>query len=184
MDYFIKKLWELLEPFDPIFIIHSDHGDGFYEHGFYYHYDPFLYEELVHVPLVIYNADIKGRIEKPVSLSSIAPTILELIGDNNNEFPSKSFLHEDNEWVISKVFDGSKWRVAVRTKRWKFIMGQKDTDELYNLEKDPYEQENVVNEHSDLAKEMRRIAENHIKHMMEIRKIREKLRQLVDTSKF
>lgn len=168
-DFFIKTLWDMLKDDDPIFIIHADHGEGFGEHGFFYH-PPLLYEELIHVPLVIYNADVKGKVEEPVSLLGLAPTILELIGEEN-EFPSKSMLHEGDPWVISKVFDGSKWKIAVRMKNWKFITGQKNEDELYYLNKDPYEQENVIDEHPDLAKEMRRIVELHIKHELEERKI-------------
>ena len=173
-DNFIKELWKLLKPFDPIFIIHADHGDGFYEHGFYYHYDPFLYEELIHVPLVIYNADVKGKIDGPVSLIGMAPSILELIGEEN-EFPSESFLKESKDWVISKVFDGNRWRIAVRMKDWKFITGQKDVDELYNLRRDPYEQENLIEDHPDLAEEMRKIVERHVKQEMEKRRIRERI---------
>jgi len=175
-DKFVKRLWEDLEEDDPIFIIHADHGDGLGEHGFYRH-PPMLYEELIHVPLIIYNADIKGRVDKPVSLLGMAPTILELIGEEN-EFPSESFLHGGRDWVISKVFDGSKWKIAVRTKEWKFITGQKEEDELYYLKEDPYEQENVINEYPELAKEMKRIAEIHVKQEIEKRRIRTILKKL------
>jgi len=172
-DKFIGRLWEDLEKDDPIFIIHADHGDGLGEHGFYRH-PLLLYEELVHVPLVIYNADVKGRIDKPVSLRGLAPTILELIGEEN-EFPSESFLHGGRDWVISQVFESGKRKVAVRTKDWKFITGQKEEDELYYLKKDPHEQKNVINEHPELAKEMRKIAEIHVKQEMEKRRIRERI---------
>jgi len=174
-DNFIMLCWEYLQDSDPIFIIHADHGEGFYEHGFYGHYHPLLYEELIHVPLVIYNADVKGKVEEPVSLLGIAPTILELIGEKN-EFPSKSFLRGGDDWVISKIFDGVKWRIAVRTKRWKFIRGQNEVDELYDLKEDPYEQENVVTNYPDLAKEMKKIVESHVKQEIERRKIRDILK--------
>ena len=52
-DSFIKKLWGDLKSDDPIFIVHADHGEGFGEHGFYSH-PPYLYEEFIHVPLIIY----------------------------------------------------------------------------------------------------------------------------------
>ena len=170
IDAFIERLWNDLKDLDPIFIIHADHGEGFCEHGFYGH-KPYLYEELIHVPLIIYNADIKGKIKKPVSLLGLAPTILELIGEEN-EFPSKSFLNYESGWVLSQVIDGEKIKVAVRTMEWKFITGQREKDELYNLKKDPYEQKNVVDEHPDLAKEMRKIAEIHIKHQLECSKVK------------
>jgi len=70
-------------------MMHADHGDGLGELGFYRH-PPTLYEELIHVPLVIYNADVKGKVEKLVSLLGLAPTILELIREEN-EFLQKYF---------------------------------------------------------------------------------------------
>ena len=58
---------------------------------------------------------------------------------------------------------------------WKFITGQKEEDELYYLKEDPHEQENVINEYPELAKEMRRIVEIHVKHEMERRRICERI---------
>jgi len=181
-DEFVKRLMKDLEDYDPIYIVHSDHGEGFGEHGFYMHgfirnKAVGLYEELIHVPLIIYNADIKGKIEEPVSLLGLSPTILELV-NKGNEFPVESFLRTNRRWVIIRAFDGKKIKVAVRTKEWKFITGQGEKDELYNLKKDPYERENVIDDYPELAKEMRRITEIHIKHELEIKKIRTILNQL------
>ena len=175
-DSFIKKLWGDLKSDDPIFIVHADHGEGFGEHGFYSH-PPYLYEEFIHVPLIIYNADIKGKIEAPVSLLGIAPTILELIG-KQNEFIFESILRVRKSWVISKVFKGGKRRLAVRMKNWKFIVGQKDVEELYYLKQDPYEQENLINKHPELAKEMKEIAKIHIKYEMITTKICDKISKI------
>jgi len=66
----------------------------------------------------------------------LALTILELIGEEN-EFSFKSFLNCENDWAISQVIDSRKVKVAVRTKNWKFIAGQKEEDELYYPKKDP-----------------------------------------------
>jgi len=175
-DEFIGRLMEETEADDPILIVHADHGDGFGEHGFYHH-PPILYEELIHVPLVIYNADIKGKVEDPVSLLGLSPSILELIGVNN-QFPSESFLNGGKEWVISKVFDKGKRKIAVRMKEWKYIEGQKEKGELYNLRKDPTEQENLVNDYPDLVKEFRNIIRNHTKEEKRIR-IRYHLRSIL-----
>lgn len=174
-DEFVNRLWNDLKDDDPIFIVHADHGEAFGEHNFYIH-PPKLYEELVHVPLIIYNADVKGKIDNPVSLLGLSLVILELIGEKN-EFPSKSLLYEC-DWVISKVFDRGKRKVAVRMKDWKFITGEKNEDELYYLKRDPYEQENLIEEHQDLAREIRKIVESHVKHEMEIRKIRDRVSKL------
>jgi len=172
-DTFIRRLWKDLESDDPIFIIHSDHGDGFGEHGFYYHiFDnkTALYEELIHVPLVIYNADIKGKIEKPFSLLSLSSLIIYLaqMGDKPNEFPINIFC---NDFVKSEIILNGNIIVAVRTRRWKFIKSN-NNEELYDLKNDPYEQNNVVDEHLDLVREMRNIVKSHIKHKEEIKKIK------------
>jgi len=172
-DSFVGNLLEDLSDYDPIFIITADHGEGFGEHGFYGH-PPMLYEELCHVPLIIYNAGVKGRIKEPVSLLGIAPTILELIGEEN-EFTSKSLLSKGGEWVIVKAF-GEK--IAVRGQEWKYIRGQKEGGELYNLKRDPREQENLVNEYPDLAEKMKNVIESHVKHEMEKKRIRDKVSKI------
>ena len=52
---------------------------------------------------------------------------------------------------------------------WKYIEGQKEGEELYNLKKDPTEQENLINDHPDLVKEFKTIIRNHIKELIRIR---------------
>jgi len=175
-DEFVKKLWKDVKNYDPILIIHSDHGDGFGEHGFYQHAAiNGLYEELIHVPLIIYNASIKGRIKAPVSLLGIPPTVLELIGEEN-VFPSESLLNSRNEYVISKIISAGKIKVAVRTEGWKYIVGQKREGELYNLKEDPREQINLIYDHPDIVRELNEIAKRHIKHAQELSRIRSRLR--------
>ena len=169
-DIFISNLWKDLKDSDPIFIIHADHGEGFGEHNFYGH-QPYLYEEIIHVPLVIYNADVKGRLDEPAPLVGLAPVILELI-EEENQFPSDSFLGGGKNWAITVIHSHERLKVAVRTKNWEFITGQKDGDELYNLKDDPFERANLIHEHPELAKEMKKIAENNIKREIEINRIR------------
>ena len=174
-DNFIKKFIEDLDYLDPIYIIHGDHGEGFGEHGFYGHppgYPVVLYEEFIHIPLVIYNADIKGKVKKPISLKYLPSIIQDLVNTGSTTSDKGS------EWVVSKVFDRGRIKIAVRMKDWKFITGQKEEDELYYLKKDPYEQENLIDDYPDLVKEMKKIVEKHIKHEMEKKKIREGLSTL------
>jgi len=170
-DKFVKELWNDIKDTDPIIIITADHGEGFGEHGFWYH-PPMLYEELIHVPLVIFNADIKGERDDSVSLVELAPTILDLVGIDN-EFQSKSLLNEERKYSISKIFVNNKRRIAVRTNNWKLILGQKHGNELYDLRKDPKEQINLIDEHRDIEKELKIIVRNHIKRELEARSIRE-----------
>lgn len=69
---------------DSILLVLGDHGEEFLEHnGFSHGHD--VYEEQVHVPLLIHwprtarYADMPKRVDGPVSLLDIAPTLVELL---------------------------------------------------------------------------------------------------------
>jgi len=162
-DAFIGRLQKDLESYDPIFIIHSDHGEEFGERGFYGHNYPHLYEENIHVPLVIGNLDEGREIRKPFSLLNLPKIVLNLATNGPYLSTVNNFL-KSSDLIIAKDFDykDKKQILAVRIGDWKFITGQKDRDELYNLKQDPYERENLINEHPKLAEEMKRIT-RHIR---------------------
>jgi len=62
-----------------VFILTSDHGEGFLEHGFMRHSAHF-YQEVTRVPLMFRGPGISGgrRIGEPVGHIDIAPTVLDL----------------------------------------------------------------------------------------------------------
>ena len=122
---------------DPVFVVHADHGEEFGEHGRYGH-EPYLTEELIHVPLVVHGLDRTGRVERPVGLRSIAPTIADLAGADH-AFAAPS-LFESRPWVTSKVFVGDERR-AVRTDCGKYVQDDR-RQALYRLDEDPHEQDN------------------------------------------
>ncbi len=64
-----------------IVVVTADHGEEFFEHGHFRHHGT-LYQDLVHVPLLIRMPDAaRGlRIDEPVSQVDILPTLLELLG--------------------------------------------------------------------------------------------------------
>ncbi len=71
---------------DTLVVLTSDHGEEFLEHGWIGHMRT-LYDELLHVPLVV---SLPGRIapqriEAPVSLLDVAPTILAVAGARSRE---------------------------------------------------------------------------------------------------
>ncbi|MDK2781500.1 MAG: hypothetical protein PWR13_528 [Archaeoglobi archaeon] len=179
-DQWTEQLWNDLKDTDPIFIIHADHGDAFGEHGFFGH-PPEHYEYLIRVPLVIYNTDVKDVVREPVSLLRLAPTIYELAGVKN-EFPQPSLL-EDIEYtppiVENKLENG--FRITVRDKEWKLIVNPDREDELYNIKKDPYEQNNLIGQEKDIERELRKLAEKHLKRRIEEERLKagiEKLKRL------
>jgi arylsulfatase A-like enzyme len=61
-------------------IFASDHGEEFHEHGGMGHGST-LYEEVVHVPLLIVHPEIPPRrVAEPVSSLDLLPTVIDLIG--------------------------------------------------------------------------------------------------------
>ena len=67
---------------DPLFVLTSDHGEAFLEHGYLFHSHS-TYEEEVHVPLVLHGPGIAPGVETaPASLIDLAPTIAALADIN------------------------------------------------------------------------------------------------------
>lgn len=179
-DEFIKHLWNDLRDTDPIFIIHADHGEGFGEHGFYWH-PAMLYEEMIHVPLVIYNADMQGVVENAISLKSLYNIIVNLlnIADISDVYSLSSEVNKG--YAVSKILSRGKWKVAIRMNEWKYIYGQSMEGELYNLEQDPNEKVNLINDknYEKIKQRMKNIVEKLIiveKEKLKIRKISKKLK--------
>lgn len=64
-----------------IIAVVSDHGDEFLEHNGKGHRHT-LFQELIHIPLVVWMPGriSSGRVDTPVSLTDVAPTLLDFVG--------------------------------------------------------------------------------------------------------
>jgi len=170
-DRFVERLWTDLADDDPVFLVHADHGEEFGEHGRYGH-QPYLYESLVHVPLVVANAGQQGTVSQPVSLRSLAKTITEL-ADVPATFSGSNLLDDGIErdpWAISKVFAGDERRLSVRTAGTKYIRNP-DGSELYDLRVDPDEQVDVSDQHPDGVEAFEEVLATHVRTERERRLI-------------
>lgn len=165
----VKTLEELGLLNDALIFLTADHGEGFGEHKVFQHFNHVLYEELIHVPLIIHGLYQSKKIDTPVGLIDIAPTILSLLKITKPKtFYGKSMLPlvgeetDTREGVISEsahynfkdfTYNLRKSAYSYRGKKWKLILnniiGKK---ELYNLEDDPYEQTNVLQSNRGVAK--------------------------------
>ncbi|PSQ12466.1 hypothetical protein BRC93_02050 [Halobacteriales archaeon QS_5_70_15] len=168
VDGFLGRLREDLTEYDPVFVVHGDHGDGFGEHGFYEHPQS-LYEELIHVPLVVHDAADGGdavgasvgkRRSNPVSLRSL-PATLESIAGVERTFDGPSVLEAQAPYVVAKVTEGDRRKVAVRGTRWKYLSRERDGGALFDLEADPTEQVDRSEEYPELATGLARVARRH-----------------------
>lgn len=132
------------------------------------------YEESMRVPMLVYNSSYQNtELNQMVQNIDIAPTILEYAGvEKPSQMQGKSFLpllkKEKTEWR-DRIFYEYFWEYdfpqtptifAVRTDRYKYIFnhGIWDANELYDLEKDPDEVNNLIrsDKHQTIAKELRK----------------------------
>jgi choline-sulfatase len=169
-DYEIGNIVKTLEWMghidDTMIVITSDHGEGLGQHGHLGHTIN-LYEELVRVPLLFYWPKHIPRdriINAPVELVDLMPTIFDLIGITDDEFPFQGqnlspailnnitlnknrpiFLHRRhyNNKVVSKTWlNGEKF--GIRVGKYKYIVGKdENTTELFDLSLDPNELSNL-----------------------------------------
>lgn len=80
LDSFLRKVQGAGLLDNTIFIVTSDHGEEFLEHGFIGHGGN-LHPEVLHVPLLVRGPGIRGRrrIAAPVGHTDLMPTILSLL---------------------------------------------------------------------------------------------------------
>jgi arylsulfatase A-like enzyme len=163
-----------------IFIFVSDHGEEFDEHGAWFHGQS-VYEELMRAPLVIRFPGGKfggKRINAPVSLVDIMPTILDYIGRpdlcvncrgtslmskvqeaDSSTIGAVSILamrddQKSYDWVSHPV--RGNVNVAMRQGSWKGIWNHDvKSFELYDLAADPDEQTDLSNDNPELTRRLR-----------------------------
>ncbi len=150
------------------FIVLSDHGDQHFEHGEWGHGR--LYDEVLHVPLIICGPDIDKRsiVEEQVSLLDVPPTIIDLLGIKKVEsFHGNSLLsliegehrRQESTYVISEEIDS----FSCRTTSWKYIRHYRsNTHELYNLKSDPSEKTNLANKYPEKTEECNAVLDRHL----------------------
>jgi arylsulfatase A-like enzyme len=149
---------------DTLVVVVGDHGQAFgYPHNTYIQ-GRTLYEEDVHVPLMmwyprVYKAPARSNVVG--THVDLAPTIAELVG-----------MPPAPDWQGRSLFDGTRtqrayfyvaddqFTLGLREGPWKYIINLREgADELYNLEQDPDEQNNLAaNESTRTARMRERLA--------------------------
>jgi arylsulfatase len=158
---------------DAFIIVTADHGEAFYEHGNWQH-GWTLYDEIVHVPLVIKwpGGAFGGRIGAQVSQTDIFATVLHAAGVSppHNRAMDLALFSGGAEPEGSRRYAYSEFasnpapgelpikHVAIRSGTLKYIatfrtddeaelsLVERLAEELYDLERDPEELHNLVDE--------------------------------------
>lgn len=147
-DAFVGRLHDDVAADDPLVVFHSDHGEAFYEHGTYGH-ERELYEENLHVPLLVHGSNQSGRIDDLVSLRAL-PELLSHLAENTTVDPEGLA----REFVFAATEDSATW--AVRNDRWKYVQ-KGETEQLFDLETDEQELENLAGEATDVSESLRKM---------------------------
>lgn len=126
-----------------------------------------VYEESIRVPFALRYPKLvaKGRVEeKLIANIDIAPTIYVLAGlpipADVDGRSLVSLLPGRGEWRDDLLIEGWPGRApyaAVRTARYVYVENEGDRSELYDLERDPYQLENRIDDaaYAQVVREMR-----------------------------
>ncbi|MBW1853153.1 MAG: sulfatase [Deltaproteobacteria bacterium] len=130
-----------------LIIITSDHGELFGTHGFYSHRTP-MYEGVIRIPLIIkfpFNKRV-GRDKKIVSLGDLYPTILSICGLPFPDGISGRAFGDHAASVVSEFYNfGIGKHQIIYDGKYKYMRYEHQREpELYDLRKDPEEQNNVA----------------------------------------
>lgn len=183
IDQYLRKLDELGILDDTIVIISSDHGEELLERGNVGHSScslaGSLYDEAIHVPLIIrYPRKLpRGkRISTQVSHIDLMPTIYDLLGLTMPiEVDGRSLvglINGDEANRVEQTFavtlpcgwqsmaDDFRQIWCIRTPNWKLVFNdfeprEPSSYELYDMQADPGETSNIVEQHNDVVEELK-----------------------------
>jgi arylsulfatase A-like enzyme len=184
----VERLGELGLSDQAVLAFFADHGEEFHDHGRMWHGQS-VYGEMVRVPLILWGPGRvpKGlKIEEPVSLIDVMPTLLELSGLASPTAAQgqslRPLLAADGRGGGAAA-GGSAWKrqpiiaekqpmggtehpgatecYAIMEGDWKLIHNvarppERPEFELFDFYKDPLDQKNLAAEHADVVARLSR----------------------------
>lgn len=131
-----------------VIMLWSDHGWHLGEKGHWH--KSTLWEEATRVPFIVVTPGLSpGRCAHPVSLIDIYPTLCELCGLSRIEAHDGVSLlpllrDPTHAWQRPAVIEYKRGNAAVRSERYRYIRYRNGGEELYDLQQDPYEWDNLA----------------------------------------
>jgi arylsulfatase len=148
-------------------IVTSDHGEAFFEHGYFSHGQD-QYQEQLHVPLILRGGPVPAgvRVDAPTSIIDIAPTIFaaagvaskkKLPGVDLGSYWGEREIAGDERVLYSQSAPGTDKDVIRMARRGRFKLitnSESGQRELYDLAEDPTEQRDLSKARPKLADEL------------------------------
>jgi len=167
LDFFLQNLFEQYQRLglyeDTIFVLYGDHGEGFeQERGRAMHGDT-IWEEGLHVPLIVHDPKrFEGGewVEGNSSQVDVLPTVLDLLGYEveGGEYPGYSLLGTlpEDRTVMSSCITNRRCMASIKGDE-KYVHHFGDLpDEFFDLSNDPLEQRNLADERGEAELDERR----------------------------
>ncbi len=167
-DEFVRKLFKLLQAHGllnkTIVVVTSDHGEEFYEHQGFLHAK--LYQEILYVPLIIYLPGFPHRkVDFYTTSLDLAPTVLDIVGITNPEFARQQEGESLMPYILNNlsrqlpIFSEYPYvRMSIINGPWKLYIDTKGNfTGLYNLDKDPKEQQDLAETNKSPVRTMTRL---------------------------
>ena len=157
---------------ETVVIFSSDHGELALEHQQYYKMS--LLEGSVRVPLILKGPGIEAgqRIDTPVSLVDMAPTICELAGiEPRRSFDGESLLPlargetvESRGWALASYSGVTSNTMSwmIRKGDYKLIVHEGYPSRLFNLRDDPGELNDLIERQPETAAELLSILDGEV----------------------
>jgi len=173
LDHWLGWLFDRIEALglteDTAIVFTVDHGQHMGEHGPRYCKSSLLYEEMARWTFMVRlpgaqegGRRVAGAMAQPMDL---LPTVLDLAGVSSPpQAEGKSLgplLRGESVHLRDLAFSGSfppspnQSPISVTDGRWSMIdMGDRERWELYDMEADPHQLNNVANQHPEVAERM------------------------------
>ena len=158
-----------------LIIVTADHGEMLGEHGETTHMY-FIYQSAIKVPLIfkLPGSGAGRKIDDLASIIDIVPTVCDLVaidppagiqGKNLAPHFGREPPRSEDRYLYCESLYPTKYEanslLGLVSRQWKYI--QTTRPELYDLQKDPEEQTNLVEAHAQQARSLK----EHLSHVLE-----------------
>jgi arylsulfatase A-like enzyme len=152
----------------------TEFPNAFHRIGHGYH----VYDFLTRVPFAVAGPGVPaaGRVSDQVRSVDIFPTLLDAAGvDRPTDVSGQEILSEPIDHrpahvrAVGASGERERWLDGVRYDGWKFVKGRdRELRQLFDLESDPKELHNVVDEHSEVVARLEEMVDEHVAREREL----------------